>query len=725
MDLFFHISGWDIFLASITLIFFGYIWWRGVRASGFNRRIIFLESLRFFIVLLILLTLFEPEYIQKKKKQDKPQVVVLYDQTSSMKTEDVSQKDGSIKSRSFVVEEILKNKLFSKLDKNFLVHYEGFRGSKKDDFSDLSAVLKNTRSKYKNLQNVILLSDGDWNKGVDPADEALYYGTQKTPIHTLAIGKSKFAKDISIDEVKASSFTLAKESTFINFVISNHFDKQVTTKVFFKNGGDIIVEKEIVLEEQETFEGKFNWKPQNPGSYDLVIQTPILDEEEIVNNNEKKINIQVRDALLSVLLIDGGPRWEYRYLRNALYRDPKVKVSTYLFHDRGMKRAGGKGYISSLPTTIGQWSKYDVVFVGDVGVEGYKSLTLQQAKDLKGLVEKQGSGIVFLPGNYGRQRTFKNTALGELLPVYYDTTKPMGVAFSKTSTIELTDLGENHLLTLLNDKWQSNSALWRKLPGYYWSAAIKGVKAGAQVLGIHSNYKIKDKGAMPLLVVSQAGNGNVLYLGTDNAWKWRKGVEDKYHYRFWGQVVRWMAHKRHIASSDQGRISFTPEKPLIGENIKIETSLFDLSNTPIVGGSVTASFINERGKERIIPLKELPGGWGVYEGFFRTQGSGKHKIKVVETKTQKILTAEFEVLEDTLEKIGQPANFRVMKEIAKLSGGQFIKVDNLDKFTYNLNQIAQNFNEKRVSIVSLWWWIGLLFGLFSLYWIIRKKLGFI
>ena len=27
-------------------------------------------------------------------------------------------------------------------------------------------------------------------------------------------------------------------------------------------------------------------------------------------------------------------------------------------------------------------------------------------------------------------------------------------------------------------------------------------------------------------------------------------VEDLYHYRFWSQVVRWMAHQRHISGNE-------------------------------------------------------------------------------------------------------------------------------------------------------------------------------
>ena len=45
-------------------------------------------------------------------------------------------------------------------------------------------------------------------------------------------------------------------------------------------------------------------------------------------------------------------------------------------------------------------------------------------------------------------------------------------------------------------------------------------------------------------------------MGTDGAWRWRKGVEDKYHYRFWGQVVRWMAYQRNMAKGETMRLYY-------------------------------------------------------------------------------------------------------------------------------------------------------------------------
>ena len=77
----------------------------------------------------------------------------------------------------------------------------------------------------------------------------------------------------------------------------------------------------------------------------------------------------IKAEALKVLVIESYPRWEYRYLRNALERDPGVELSCLLFHPGLSKRGGGPGYLQEFPPTSEELAKYDVVFLGDVGVQ--------------------------------------------------------------------------------------------------------------------------------------------------------------------------------------------------------------------------------------------------------------------------------------------------------------------------------------------------------------------
>src|SRR5581483_8673212 len=173
---------------------------------------------------------------------------------------------------------------------------------------------------------------------------------------------------------------------------------------------------------------------------------------------------------------------------------------------------------------------------------------------LKGLVEQQGSGLVFVPGRRGREETLLNSPLKDIYPVDLDPTNTAGLGLQNESQLALTSEGERHWLTRFDSDESRNEELWKQLPGFFWSAAVVKSRPGSDVLAVHSAFR-NEWGRIPLLVTRNAGAGKTLFLGTDSAWRWRRGVEDKYHYRFWGQVVRWMAHQRHLSEKEGIRLT--------------------------------------------------------------------------------------------------------------------------------------------------------------------------
>ena len=84
----------------------------------------------------------------------------------------------------------------------------------------------------------------------------------------------------------------------------------------------------------------------------------------------------------------------------------------------------------------------------DVGV-GDGQLTTEQCGWLKGMVEHQASGIVFMPGLQGRQFSLLDTALNELYPVVLDEAQRGGWGSRTPCRFELTELGRRSLLTKL------------------------------------------------------------------------------------------------------------------------------------------------------------------------------------------------------------------------------------------------------------------------------------
>ena len=140
-------------------------------------------------------------------------------------------------------------------------------------------------------------------------------------------------------------------------------------------------------------------------------------------------------------------------MRNAMELDPGVEVNTVLFHPGLGKMGDGRGYLSAFPKPE-DLTKYDVIFLGDVGV-GAEQLTTSQCEDIQKLVRDQAAGLVFLPGWQGNQQSLLPTALGELCPIVFDETQPKVWGSPSPGRFTLTDLGQrrddlhHHLVPLV------------------------------------------------------------------------------------------------------------------------------------------------------------------------------------------------------------------------------------------------------------------------------------
>ena len=201
-----------------------------------------------------------------------------------------------------------------------------------------------------------------------------------------------------------------------------------------------------------------------------------------------------------------------------------------------------------------------MVFLGDVGLDDGQ-LTAEQCRLLKGLVEHQASGLVFMPGIQGRQLSLQETALADLIPVVMDEAQPGGWGSRTPGNFELTEIGRRSLLTNLADAQDNNLEVWDDLPGFQWYAPVVRAKGGRKSWPCTRTPPISMADCRSWSRARSAGK--VLFMGTDGAWRWRKGVEDKYHYRFWGQVVRWMAYQRNMAKGETMRLYYSPDQPQV------------------------------------------------------------------------------------------------------------------------------------------------------------------
>ncbi|MFG0263046.1 MAG: hypothetical protein ACF788_11695, partial [Novipirellula sp. JB048] len=642
--------------------------WVACARSRFRSSLVGLESFRVALVVLAVFLLHQPEWVYQVDPTRRPTVVILGDHSRSMDTEDVAFESPTARTRRAAIAHLMEMQTWDRLADEVVVVVVPFADGPDQERTDLDAALASAIDGYPDLAAVVLASDGDWNSGAPPVERAAQFRMQHIPIFTLPVGSTEPLPRVELVRFEVPAWGVVNKTLRIPVTLESSLpqDRLAVAKLTASDGTSDGTEltHEFTIAAMGQTEAIVQWQPQRTGDFTLTLTLPRLSEERIAGEHQLTMPITISEERLKVLVVESRPRWEYRYLRNALSRDPGIEVSCLLFQPGLSKPGGGnRDYIASFPESLAELSQYDVVFLGDVGL-GEDQLSEAQCRLLKGLVEQQASGLVWIPGIAGNTLSLVDSPLGDLLPVVFDHSQPLGWGSRAPSHFALTELGRHSLLTKLAADDDENARVWAELPGFQWYAPIVRAKVGAEVLAVHEE-AANEYGRIPLVVTCPQGTGKVLLMGTDAAWRWRRGVEDLYHYRFWGQVVRWMAYQH---SRSKG-LYYAPEQPRVRQPVLLSTHRLDEDGNPLNAREVSAQIVAPSGESETVVLENTGDRWGAFRGDFTPHEAGEYRVTLGQT-TDSRFEASIHVQAARIERVGKPARPEVLTEIAKVSRGR-------------------------------------------------------
>ena len=706
----------------------GVLCWLAWHRSGYRMQTGWLELLRFVLVCLVVVTLNQPEWLKIQPPDRRSTLAVLWDQSKSMETRDVFDNpdlSGERKSRAETIQPLMSEEVWKPTEVSDLnVVFEPFSSQldPAEEATDLNAGLSHVLDNQTNLRGVVLLSDGDWNVGNSPVEAATRFRMKGIPVFAVGVGSKVPLPDIELVRMDAPTFGVTNKQLRIPFVVRSTLGQDRDVSVTLSVNNEATVTKVVRVPAMSQAQDNIVWTPPATENYTLNLRVARDAEELIPENNEISAPISIREEQLKVLVIESYPRWEYRYLRNALERDPGVEVTCLLFHPELPNVGGGRTYIKRFPDAR-ELSRYDVVFLGDVGVKE-DQLTIEQTRELRKLVSAQASGIVFMPGRSGSHDSLISGPLADLYPVILDPATPQGVGSNVQGYFALTASGQRSLLTRLGDTDQDNGEVWRKLPGFFWYTGVKRAKAGTETLAVHDQVATAS-GRVPLIVTKTFGAGKVLFMGTDSAWRWRHGVEDKYHYRFWSQVARWMAYRRQMAQSEAIRLFYSPDRPNVDDVLTLNANAIDNVGGPLDSGSVVVQAISPSGKTQTIRLQ--PGTEdlaGLFVGSFVPKEPGNYRLVASSSETGASVQTDLSVQGLNREQQGRLARFDVLDEIAKITEGKLVPVSEVPSLLEHLAALPEP--APTVHRTRLWAhpiWAGILVFLLGAFWVARKMNG--
>jgi len=529
----------------------------------------------------------------------------------------------------------------------------------------------------RHVAGLVVFSDGQNTAGLSPAAVAGKAAAGQAPIFAVPVGSKVRLRDVALVDVFTTGLVSVGDTVRVAVTVeSQGFDKR-PVKVELRDGAKLLDSKDLLLLSTEQQQVELTFVAKEPGARYLTVHIPPLPEEpkDLHGNNADTALVRVSKEKIKVLYVEGLPRWDFRFLKNAMRRDHGLAGRAandpdIVLEAEWRRRPAKEKTVKGLPATAKELAEYHTVILGDVSPE---LANTQFIELLKEAVRDKGVGLVVAAGPLHMPHAFLD-GLQELLPVQVRT-KAAGLeaAAYKAFRIELSSTGAIHEVMRLYDDPGRNQNAWTYMPPFHWCAAADRPAPGATVLAWNPSVSGR-YGKLPLIAYHYAGKGKVAFVGTDSTWLWRQNVGDRFFYRFWGQALRLVA-RQDPADAKKSRLEVRPTRVQVGDQALVELMAFAADGTPVIRKSLVVNLAGP-GAPRPLELTADPELKGRYTGKFSAETAGDYRLSFESEGAEKVET-QFRVSGSAEEFRHPNVNRADLQKLAEGSGGKLIELPDL------------------------------------------------
>jgi uncharacterized membrane protein len=698
------------------------------------------------IAAILLVLLWQPAITVAELKPQQNIIAILVDDSRSM----AAVENGSTREAQAI--QALQSGVLDTLGKSFQIRLYRLDDAvtRIEKLSDLKPAASSTRigDSLKQLNDetsdlpvgaVVLLSDGADNSGGLSPDAINALRARHLPVHTVGFGRERSLHDVELDEVTVAPRALA--------------DSRIAAKIAFHQRGYAGSKLTLTVRDVSTAQPKTlasrvvtlgaegNTQTETvmfnigaAGARTLEIVAGLLPGEENTKNNALTQVVNVSSDPRRILYIEGEPRWEYKFIRQAEEDDRLVQISSIVrtsenkIYRQGI--ANPQELANGFPSRAEELFAYQGLIIGSVEA-GYFT-PVQQAL-IHQFVDQRGGGLLLLGGQFsladGAWSTSKLVDLfPTVLPTYPGTFHREADPKNGTThtTAEIAPAGIDSIITRLVDDPAANAAKWRQLP-YLMDYEDSGTpKPGATVL---ANMNTAEGKKLPLLVTENFGHGRTAIMATGGSWRWQMSspLGDTAHDLFWQQLLRW------VVSDTPGRVSASvPSQVLLDSGaVTLRTEVFDQQFNPAADAKVEAHILGPSGVSALVEMSPVADNPGQFQAAWSAPKPGAYLTEVTAQRHDAASGAMKELGRDTLtfqrmdgvaENFHLEQNRDLLERLAAQTGGQYWKPEDLSKLAARIP-----FSEAGVTVRETkdLWNLPLIFLVlvmlrFSEWWLRRK-----
>ncbi len=579
---------------------------------------------------------------------------------------------------------------------------------------------------------IVLISDGQHNGGGSPEQLASSLRESAIPIFTLGMGSEVPPPDLSLLEVVTPEAVFAQEVLRGQLLVQDSLPAQTPARIEIKAAGKVLWSEDFAATGKGERRVEFSIPVEqipSPNGVSItdktlrVLQVAVSlrgvapNLERTRANNAQEVTLHVLNRKRRVLILDDRPRWETRYLHNHFDRDSRWSANLLL--DDGNADPAQSPLQKGFPKTREALLDYDLVVLGDVAVNRLGQIN---AGLIQEWVEKHGGGLILVDGHRQNLAQWLKGPSAALIPVRWASTAPAKAPLRW----KLAASANSQAALSLSTSSSANASLWSSLPPAMWCAGVEP-RAGAQVLAF-----LQSEGAtppLPAVVFSQVGAGAVLYLGSDEAWRWRFQVADLHHQRLWMQLASWIASPPFQVEDATLSIGTDRLRYELGERGEIRVKLRDGRGNLRGDAQPLAHLMHEGRDVATLALEPDPTHFGVYRAQTPPLKAGDYQVAVAAAAgaTRSPQTLSLHVAQGgNQEWANLTMNRPLLEAMAVQSGGRFLREEQAGELPLILQALDRREVQVRETILwSSWWWFGAIMLLLATEWLLRRRLRLI
>jgi len=672
-------------------LYAGLLYYFGSKHTFPVKMVIVLAAIRFVHVFGITALLLNPYRVHLKKETEKPVLLIAHDNSASL----LLMADSSYIRGQYAAEYA---GFIDKLSQKFTVEPYTFGQSVlpgevlsfDEQLTDYTPIFKQLIPTYKrrNVVGLVLLSDGLYNQGMNPAflTDGISF-----PIYTVILGDTTVHSDLSVFDVRYNKVVYNQTDFTVEISVNatQAHAKQTELKLFL-DGKQIEGRPLMITGDRYSETVQFVVKEAAAGHRQIRVSlTPIAGEAVLINNT-REFYVEVKNEKQHVLMLAAAPHPDLGAMTSALEGVYETEI----------RFEPGK--------PIDQFS-YDVLVLHQLPAE---SPLLRYANTL--MSQRPDCPVLYILGPLTNLNMFNSwqssmVVRAENQPISLDVN---GVIDQSFSLFSLDEASAKQIMQFPPLNIQSTG---------FQPATASSVLLRQKIRGVETN--------MPLMLFSYENERKTAFICGTGIWRWRQYdyLLNGSHETFTNLMTKSVNYLMTVTDKNPLRVSIR-DAYFLNDEIKVTAELYNESMEQVNEPELNIEFTNKADHtnypfvfNRIDKTYQLNAG---------RMPQGLYHYTAITSLGNKMLKAEgdFQVLSGSLETREAVARPERLRSLSNKTGGSFTDQHHLDQLADQLivsDHAKPVVHESRAfdPLIDSVWVLSLIVLLLAAEWLLRKING--